>query len=165
MFLNPKDLLEKKIITYPADIDINKHVQQNGIDVDCIRIDNINFEAMPIVGKDVNHKPDVKEEPVAELTRYNMMGWRLKKGNTYTFESSFEIAVPDGMCGWVIGRSTFNRQGILIRSSLYDSGFKGKIGGTIYCFNNIAIEQGARVGQIVLASASSAGMYSGQYQS
>lgn len=165
MFLNPQELLDKKIITYPEGFDISKFVQQNGLDVDCVKIHSLEFDSLPIVGKNISYKPEPKVENTTDLTRYGMTGWILKKGNTYTFESSFEIEIPEGMCGWVIGRSAFNRQGILIRSSLYDSGFKGNIGGTIYCFNNIAIQEGTRIGQIVLAKAENASLYKGQYQS
>lgn len=172
MFINPKLLLETKVITYPdSKINIDKHIQQNGIDIDCDRIWDLNFKSIPLVGVDVNAKPNPKELTPSNISfaskelKGKEVGWVLEKGKVYAFESSFDINIPEDMCGWVIGRSSFNRQGVLIRSGFFDAGFNNKIGATIYCFNNMVIEKNARIAQIVLAKGESASMYQGQYQS
>lgn len=165
MFINPKELIENKIITYPENFEITDHWQPNGLDIDCAKVFNINFDIYPIVGKKISVKGKPEEEGLIELQSLNSQGWILQKGKTYTFDSSFEINIPEGMCGWVIGRSSFNRQGIFIRSSLFDQGFKGTISGTIYCFNNIVIEEGVRIAQIVMCRSDKGGlMYNGQWQ-
>lgn len=162
MFLNPQSLVDKKIITFPTNIDITKHLQQNGIDVDCDKVSYLPNE-IPIVGKSLQVKPklvDLKKEDIYK----GEIGWYLKTGRAYSFDSTFYVEIPEGMCGWLIGRSSFNRSGVLIRSGLFDSGFKGYLGATIYCFSDIKIEQGARIAQFVMAKAENASLYNGQYQ-
>lgn len=164
MFLSPQDLIDKKIVTYPVTIDITKHIQQNGLDVDCVSVFGFDAKKWNVIGVNKSVKAEPQAEESMSLPLVGQNGWMLEKGKAFTFDSSFQIEIPDGMCGWVIGRSTFNRQGILIRSSLFDSGFKGTIGGTIYCFNNVAIEEGTRIGQFVMCEAKNASRYAGQYQ-
>lgn len=164
MLINPKYLIQNELITFPAHINIEEHIQQNGIDIDCKELFSLDFKKTPIIMKSDSFKPIPHLEPIIDITRSGVKGWLLKKGQAYTFNSSFNIDVPGNMGGQVIGRSTFNRHGILIRSSFYDAGFKGNLGGTIYCFNDIFIEEGMRIGQIVLSSAESAGLYNGTYQ-
>lgn len=169
MFINPKDILHNNIVTFEDGINIDKHIQQNGIDVDCDRIWDLNFKSIPLIGKEISSKPNPKELLPSNISFASKelggkeVGWVLEKGKVYSFESSFNVNIPADMCGWVIGRSTFNRQGILIRSGFYDAGFNNKIGATIYCFNNIVLEKNARIAQIVLAKGDSASMYNGQY--
>jgi deoxycytidine triphosphate deaminase len=65
----------------------------------------------------------------------------------------------------VYGRSTLNRAGILLRSSIYDSGFVcNKIGFTMYPFNDCVIERESRIAQIIFYESHSNTMYNGQYQ-
>lgn len=172
MFINPAKILQDGIVTYPSTVNIADHLQQNGIDIDCDEIWDINSKEAIIVGKASNVKLTPKKVEPSDLSFYSKkytngeVGWVLEKGKTYTFESSFGINIPSNMCGWVVGRSTLNRQGVLIRSSWYDSGFKSPtIGATIYCFNTIIIEKNARIAQVLLAEGESASMYNGQYQS
>lgn len=156
MILSPKFLLENKIISFPETIDINKNMQQNGIDVDCIEL----FELSGTLKISEESKTSVDRIPVPLFEN----SWVLKKGTAYEFTSSFEVKIPETMGGSVIGRSTFNRAGILIRSSWFDSGFNGTIGGTIYCLNDVVLTKGTRVGQFIMHAANAASMYDGQYQ-
>lgn len=173
MFLNPQELLDQKIIkcTNPA-LDLKEHVQQNGLDVDCALLTFIPATTTSLgkiltVGLTTQVKPTFQKiEPIEyHFPNCQEKGWKLDTGRAYSFDSSFEVDIPEGMCGWLIGRSSFNRHGVLIRSALYDSGFKGTIGGTIYCFNPVVIGQNVRVAQLVLAEAKNASLYNGQYQS
>lgn len=167
MVVSPKLLIKKKIVTFPKKILIEKYIQQNGIDVDCLEIYDLDFDKYPVIADSISSfKPKARLIDPMEISRENMdiKGWVLQKGHAYTFSSSFEINIPNNMCGEVVGRSTFNRQGIFIRSSWYDAGFKGNIGGTIYCFSNVIIECGVRIGQVILREGESASLYKGQYQ-
>ena len=83
----------------------------------------------------------------------------------YSFESSITCEIPEGVAGWLISRSSLNRNGVFILSGFYDSGFRGKVGGTIYTHGWTQIEKGARVAQLVTPKAEAVGMYNGQYQS
>ncbi len=157
MIISPEYIIQNEIITFPDTIDITKHKQQNGIDVDCIELFELSgtFEISEVSKKSVR---------CIELPLFDNH-WNLKKGNAYEFNSSFKIEIPNGMGGSVVGRSTFNRAGILIRSSWFDAGFKGIIGGTIYCFNDVVLTKGTRVAQVILHESQKGETYSGQYQS
>jgi dUTP pyrophosphatase len=162
MFLSPKDLLQHKIITFTTlslpTIE-STYVQQNGIDIDCLTVTDLStFVSIPTI--DVSSSTIPVASPLAPSGGY----FNLIKGNSYTFTSNFSVNIPAGMCGWVIGRSSLNRCGVLVRSSLYDTGFNGGIGATIYCQSNINIQVGARVGQFVMCAAKHASLYEGQYQ-
>jgi len=90
--------------------------------------------------------------------------FRLEPGQ-YQFESNISCDIPEGIVGWLIARSTLNRNGIFIYSGLYDSGFKSPtIGGIMYVNCRSFIEKGARIAQFVTARAETYHMYNGQYQ-
>ena len=166
MFLNPQTLLDKKIVTCSLpELKLEEHVQQNGIDINCNSIFEFG-EGMLTVTKDKTDKLPLRQVTPSDVYFKNGSneGWLLEKHVAYSFDSSFYVEIPEGMCGWIIGRSSFNRFGILVRSALYDSGFKGYVGGTIYCFNHVKIEKDARIAQLVLCSAENAALYNGQYQ-
>lgn len=89
--------------------------------------------------------------------------WKLKPG-AYDFFSNAYIKVPIGVCGWLITRSTLNRNGIIVHSGLYDSGYEGHINGTMYIFHGENfIEEGACVAQFIMAPSESVGLYAGGY--
>ena len=168
MLISPKYLVENEIITFPDNIIIGEHIQQNGIDIDCFELTHLSYKTVPVIFKDSSVKPEpilLKPTKITKPGEKDINGWLLKKGEVYSFNSSFEIKIPKNMGGQVVGRSTFNRQGILVRSSWFDSGFKGTLGATVYCFNDVFIEQGVRIGQFIMHSGESAGLYTVQYQS
>lgn len=71
--------------------------------------------------------------------------------------------VPDS-AGWVITRSTLNRNGVYITSGLYDSGYTGVMAGAMHVTCGPAkIKKGARVAQFVTALAETLGDYDGDY--
>lgn len=89
--------------------------------------------------------------------------WVLSRG-AYEFTSPHFVTVPAGYCGYLITRSSFNRNGIFIISGLYDSGFEGYVGGTLYNFGGrIKMQHMTRLCQLVMASAETVKMYEGQY--
>ncbi len=76
------------------------------------------------------------------------------------------IKLPQGVCAVLKIRSTYSRQGIFLSSGLYDSGFVGNLGCTLYNFSERRIVIGAneRICQVVCYAAESASIYNGQYQ-
>ena len=89
--------------------------------------------------------------------------WVLSRG-AYEFVSPHFVTVPSGYCGYLITRSSFNRNGIFIISGLYDSGFEGYVGGTLYNLGGrIKMKHKTRLCQLVMASAETLKMYDGQY--
>ena len=89
--------------------------------------------------------------------------YRLQKGS-YQFETLHRVVIPEGMAGWLIARSTLNRNGIFITSGLYDSGFNNRIGGVMHVMAGSAkIARGVRIAQFILVDAETAHLYDGQY--
>lgn len=90
--------------------------------------------------------------------------WSVYRG-TYQFSSPHFVSIPEGYCGYLITRSSLNRNGIFIQSGLYDSGFNGFVGGTLYNFGGrLKLEYNVRICQFVLLKAETVKMYDGQYQ-
>ena len=74
------------------------------------------------------------------------------------------IHVGKGEAGWVITRSTLNRNGCFITSGLYDSGYHGVMAGVLHVTTGVArIKQGTRVGQYLSFDAEALKMYDGSY--
>lgn len=165
MFLNPKKLIQDGVIIPPAGADLEKHVQQNGVDISCDKVFEMITSQAPIISEDKVFSRKAKTQELQPIEIDGRQCFVLEEGKSYTFDSDWGVNISKDMCGWIVGRSSLNRQGVLIRSSWYDSGFQCEnAGATIYCFRDIIIEKGARVAQIVLGSADAAGMYNGQYQ-
>lgn len=74
------------------------------------------------------------------------------------------ITVGEGEAGWVITRSTLNRNGCFITSGLYDSKYHGTMAGVLHVTIGVArIKQGTRIGQYLSFDAEMMHGYSGDY--
>ena len=74
------------------------------------------------------------------------------------------IKVGEGEAGWVITRSTLNRNGCFITSGLYDSGYHGVMAGVMHVTVGPAkIKKGTRIGQYLSFNAEALTMYNGSY--
>jgi deoxycytidine triphosphate deaminase len=74
------------------------------------------------------------------------------------------INVGDGEAGWVITRSTLNRNGLFLTSGLYDSGYHGAMAGVLHVTIGPArIKQGTRIGQYLSFNAEALHKYDGDY--
>lgn len=161
MIISPKEAHEKKMITSDSKDFSSKQFQPNGIDV---RIK----KAWKIVGDFVlcgAEEVETKIVPVHEMLSSDPNGFFLFEPFVpYGIECFERVSIPDNVVAMVYGRSTLNRNGIFIRSSLYDSNFNNFVGFTMYPWVETTIECGSRIAQIVFMSADSDGLYGGQYQ-
>lgn len=74
------------------------------------------------------------------------------------------IAVGEGEAGWVITRSTLNRNGVYLTSGLYDSGYHGVMAGVMHVTcGPMKIRPGTRIGQYLSFNAEALSMYDGSY--
>ena len=85
------------------------------------------------------------------------------------FESVYineRVVIPKDMFALVWSRSTFNRNGVLIRGCVLDSGYKGIPCFSIYNFSGskLHLSKGTRIVQILFFNADAANIYKGQYQ-
>lgn len=89
--------------------------------------------------------------------------WILVPG-TYEVQFQGTISIGADEAGWVITRSTLNRNGVFITSGLYDSKYTGPMAGVLHVSAvPMRIERGTRVGQFMLYKAQALHAYNGSY--
>lgn len=89
--------------------------------------------------------------------------YRLLPGH-YEVVMENKITVGDGEAGWVITRSTLNRNGVFITSGLYDTGYSGVMAGVMHVtVGPMRIKPGTRIGQYLSFKAESLHKYDGDY--
>ena len=76
------------------------------------------------------------------------------------------VKLPENIYATFTHRSSFNRKGILITGSIYDPGYCGQIGCTIYNMSGeeLKLERFERIGQMMFFEANPASKYNGQFQ-
>lgn len=157
MFTNPKTAIESGWIKGIRDAD--KQVQPNAIDFTLDQIKSLAVGSPAVVTEDrktMRKLFDIDVNPAGL--------WQLNHGTVYDGMSDMYVEVPDGQTAVLFTRSTLARNGTFLVSGLYDSGYKGHIGFTLYPLGgSIAIAPGTRVGQIAFMSADAAKQYAGGY--
>lgn len=89
--------------------------------------------------------------------------WHLLPG-IYEIVMENIVRIPEGYAGWVITRSTLNRNGLFITSGLYDSGYHGVMAGLLHVKGGSAVlQRGSRVGQFLLFESETLSKYDGSY--
>ncbi len=89
--------------------------------------------------------------------------WFLEPGD-YEVVMENKVTVSEGEAGWVITRSTLNRNGVFLTSGLYDSGYSGVMAACMHVgVGPMRIAKGTRVGQYLSYDAQTLGMYDGDY--
>lgn len=74
------------------------------------------------------------------------------------------INVGLGEAGWVITRSTLNRNGLFLTSGLYDSGYHGVMAAVLHVtVGSARIKQGTRIGQYLSFESEALSAYDGDY--
>lgn len=153
MFINPTIGIEQGWITGIASTD--KQVQPNAIDFTLDHIKRLTTETAR-VSETAKRMRSLEDVPLVSGA------WGLEYGRVYDGTSDMYVELPDGVAAILFTRSTLARNGVFVVSGLYDSGYRGHIGFTIYPIGgDIILEPGTRVGQIAFVSASSAKMYAG----
>lgn len=91
-------------------------------------------------------------------------GWyRLDPGH-YEVTMENTIKVGENEAGWVITRSTLNRNGVFLTSGLYDSNYHGAMAGCMHVScGPMLIKKGTRIGQYLSFDAEMLHGYNGSY--
>ncbi|GAB7095663.1 deoxyuridine 5'-triphosphate nucleotidohydrolase [Halolamina litorea] len=89
--------------------------------------------------------------------------YRLEPGD-YVVRYGERLAVPEDSVGFVLPRSTLLRNSCTLNTAVWDAGYEGRGEGLLQVGHEIEIEQGARIGQFVVADADHEGTYDGAYQ-
>jgi len=142
--------------------------QQVGIDLTIDKIKQIRFNkpnGIFIEGTVIEEQWTYKEILPCELENKKGKFWQLPKGEySLTFDQG--IKLPNNISAQICERSSLNRLGNIIKSSIYDPGFEvDKMGATLYIKIPIIIEQHSRISQIVMEyNTPTSNSYNGQYQ-
>jgi deoxycytidine triphosphate deaminase len=141
-------------------------VQPNAVDLRVRHIEDIDpYGTFVLLDKSKEHCK-AYEMFTEEMTAPNgetVEVWRLPRGY-YRVELDHRIEVGEHECGWVVPRSTLIRNGVMIHTALYDSGYKGGMvcGMQVTC-GEFVLERNARIGQYICAPAECVIMYNGSY--
>ncbi len=163
MFINPKKAIREGWLKGVPEADI----QPNAVDIAVETLWEIDVDSkFYLWHNDKNHRTREELKPTqlgTESHAYQDM-WKFKKGKVYDFMSPAYVEMPKGVVGWLVTRSTLNRNGVFVLSGLYDSGYKGHINGILYnkCGESW-VQPGSRVAQFIMAASDSEGLYTGSY--
>lgn len=163
MFINPQTAIKNgwvSGITNPE-----KQVQPNAIDFTLDKVFTIlDYETFVLSEDKKIMKGSEPYEPRFD-TAHASDGWLIKEHNMIDCLSNMYCDLPEGIAAMLVIRSTLARNGIMLVSGLYDSGFKGHIGFLLHnrSIATAHIGEGTRVGQIIFVQSDSSSMYQGQY--
>lgn len=142
-------------------------VQPNALDLRLGKVFKILANEFVIDEESKTHRGTVPVEP-------DDQGYYVLEPGSYEITMENVISVAEGEAGWVITRSTLNRNGVFLTSGLYDSGYGfdvqtgeavgGVMAGVMHVTTGSAkIKQGTRVGQFLLFDAETLHLYDGSY--
>jgi len=132
-------------------------VQPNAVDLRLGKLFWIDSKEFVIDETQKVHRGSVEMQP-------NQDGYFYLEPGHYEVVMENEIDVAEGEAGFVITRSTLNRNGVFLTSGLYDSGYNGVMAGVMHVtIGPMRIKQGTRVGQYLSFEAQSLHKYDGDY--
>jgi deoxycytidine triphosphate deaminase len=132
-------------------------VQPNAVDLKLGKVFFISPNVFVLSEQEKKHRGTIEIQP-------DEQGWYQLDPGSYEVVMDNMIKVGQNEAGWVITRSTLNRNGVFLTSGLYDSGYHGVMAGVMHI--NIApirIKQGTRIGQYISFKAESLRQYDGSY--
>ena len=132
-------------------------VQPNAVD---LRVDMI----MRIMSNDFVIDEEKKVHRGTETLYPDADGYYYLVPGHYEVVMENTIKVGENEAGWVITRSTLNRNGVHITSGLYDSGYHGAMAGVMHVtVGGMKIKRGTRIGQYLSFNAEMLHKYNGSY--
>lgn len=131
--------------------------QPNAVDLRIGKVFQIRPEVFTISEQNKTHRGSYEIQP-------DGFGWWQLLPGSYEVIMENAIEVGEGEAGWVITRSTLNRNGVFLTSGLYDSGYKGVMAGVMHVTTGpMRIQKGTRIGQYLSFDAESLKLYDGSY--
>jgi deoxycytidine triphosphate deaminase len=133
-------------------------IQPNAIDLRLKKVFRIDGnDVFSIDEEHKKHRGTVEVQPSEDGFIY------LEPGH-YEVVMENEVIIGEGEAGWVITRSTLNRNGVFITSGLYDSAFRGPVAGVMHVnVGPMKVKPGTRVAQFLLFKAEMLHHYNGDY--
>lgn len=135
----------------------NGDCQPNAVDLRLGKVFVINKTPFILSEESKQHRGSVELEPNAE-------GYYELEPGDYEVVMENVITVGEGEAGWVITRSTLNRNGLFLTSGLYDSGYSGAMAGVLHVgIGPALLKKGTRIGQYLSFDSESLHNYNGSY--
>ena len=132
-------------------------VQPNAVDLRLGKIFKINSKDFMIDEEQKVHRGSVEIKPKED-------GYYHLAPGCYEVIMENKITVGEGEAGFVITRSTLNRNGVFLTSGLYDSGYDGVMAGVMHVnVSKMLIKPGTRIGQYLSFMAETLHLYDGDY--
>ena len=128
----------------------------NAIDLRLGKVFAINNTLFELSEEGKRHRGTTEITPVYD--------WYYLEEGTYEVVMENIVTIGADEAGWVITRSTLNRNGVFITSGLYDSGYNGVMAGAMHVRGGpVRIKKGTRVAQFLLFKAEALTLYNGSY--
>jgi len=132
-------------------------VQPNAVDLRLGKVFKMSQSTFKIDEKEKVHRGSYEMKP-DPLGYFN-----LPEGH-YEVVMENMIVVGENEAGWVITRSTLNRNGVFLTSGLYDTGYDGVMAGVMHVTcGPMRIQKGTRIGQYISFNAEALHNYDGSY--
>tara|TARA_B100001996_G_scaffold333088_1_gene282524 strand:+ start:219 stop:689 length:471 start_codon:yes stop_codon:yes gene_type:complete len=133
-------------------------IQPNTVDLRVDKVYRIGAGPMHIDEEEKIHRKSIEQKVDKDGN------FVLDHGACYEIQSKQHIEIAEGEIAILLGRSTFNRNGVLIISSIYDSGFKDYAGATLYNIGGeTTVKPNTRFAHLIIAKAESLHKYDGDY--
>jgi deoxycytidine triphosphate deaminase len=140
-----------------TNVNFAKDVQPNAVDLRLGKVFRILSNTFEIDEEKKVHRGSEEIKPDAD-------GYYFLEVGDYEVIMENEIEVGDGEAGFVITRSTLNRNGCFLTSGLYDTGYNGVMAGVMHVgIGPVRIQQGTRIGQYLNWEAEALSSYDGDY--
>ena len=132
-------------------------IQPNAIDLRLGKVFIIRPNTFILSEEEKIHRGSVELRPDAN-------GWFTLVEGHYEVVMENIITVGENEAGWVITRSTLNRNGVFLTSGLYDTGYTGIMAGVMHVTcGPMRIQRGTRIGQYLSFDAEALHAYNGSY--
>ena len=132
-------------------------IQPNAVDLRIDKVFAINGAAFTLSESEKRHRGSTEIVPSAE-------GWWTLQPGSYEIVMDNIVVVGSDEAGWVITRSTLNRNGVFLTSGLYDSGYRGIMAACMHVNCGLfSVQRGTRVGQYLTFKAEALKSYDGSY--
>ncbi len=130
-------------------------VQPNGVD---LTLDSVFEQRSPgrieRGGKTIGDRQELDAED--GMYTLDAGGYVVRYGET--------IRIPEDHIGFLYPRSSLLRNSCMLNTAVWDAGYEGRGEGLLQVHHQIDLEAGARIAQLVLATADHVGAYDGSYQ-
>lgn len=132
-------------------------VQPNAVDLRLGKVFRLSSSTFKIDENEKVHRGSYEMKP-------DPMGYYNLAEGHYEVIMENMITVGENEAGWVITRSTLNRNGVFLTSGLYDTGYDGVMAGVMHVScGPMRIQRGTRIGQYLSFNAESLHKYDGDY--